>query len=72
MTGRTASSRFPAKVARRLSVAFLFLASCTSFFGSSVPQREGTLAVAGLSSPVEVIRDRYGIPHIAAANGHDL
>jgi penicillin G amidase len=66
-----APSRLPAKAAR-LSVAFLFLGSCTSFFGSSIPQREGTLAVAGLSSPVEVVRDRYGIPHIAAANGNDL
>ena len=60
------------KAARRLSVVFLLLASCTSFFGASVPQRDGTLAVAGLSSPVEVVRDRYGIPHITAANEHDL
>lgn len=30
------------------------------------------IAVAGLSQPVEVIRDRYGINHIYAQNEHDL
>jgi len=32
------------------------------------PQVEGTLQVPGLQAPVEVIRDRYGIPHIYASN----
>ncbi|HSL99874.1 MAG TPA: penicillin acylase family protein, partial [Candidatus Limnocylindria bacterium] len=57
---------------RLLAAAFLFLASCSSFFQSSVPQREGELAVAGLSAPVEIVRDTYGIPHITASNDHDL
>ncbi|RME43682.1 MAG: penicillin acylase family protein, partial [Chloroflexi bacterium] len=38
----------------------------------SWPQTDGTLQVAGLDSPVEVIRDRWGIPHIYAQNQHDL
>ena len=37
-----------------------------------LPQIEGTLAMAGLSAPVEVIRDRWGVPHIYAADAHDL
>ncbi len=36
------------------------------------PQTEGTLAVAGLSAPVEVIRDAWGVPHLYAANEDDL
>jgi len=36
------------------------------------PQISGTVAVAGLGAPVEVIRDRWGIPHIYAASAADL
>ncbi|MGH2398660.1 MAG: penicillin acylase family protein [bacterium] len=36
------------------------------------PQVGGTLDVAGLQAPVEVIRDRWGIPHIFARSEHDL
>ncbi len=37
-----------------------------------LPKIEGTLTLSGLSAPVEVIRDRWGIPHIYASNTHDL
>ena len=33
---------------------------------------EGETALAGLREPVEVIRDRWGVPHIYAQNTHDL
>ncbi|HXO20762.1 MAG TPA: penicillin acylase family protein [Thermoanaerobaculia bacterium] len=36
------------------------------------PQTAGTLAVAGLTAPVEVIRDAWGVPQIYAAGEHDL
>ena len=32
----------------------------------SFPQTDGKIEVRGLSGPVEVIRDRWGIPHIRA------
>lgn len=35
-------------------------------------QLEGTLQVEGLAAPVEVIRDRWGIPHIYAQSSEDL
>ena len=71
--GGAAPSLRPAKTARKaFPVALLLLASCTSFFGASVPQREGTLAAPGLLAPVEIVRDRYGIPHVTAGNDHDL
>ncbi len=38
----------------------------------SHPQGEGTVAVAGLFAPVEVVRDRWGVPHLFAQNERDL
>ncbi len=35
-------------------------------------QTDGSLAVAGLTAPVQVIRDEWGVPQIYAANEHDL
>jgi penicillin amidase len=57
---------------RLLVAASLLLASCSSLFRTSVPQREGSLSVPGLTAPVEIARDTYGIPHITASNDHDL
>lgn len=37
-----------------------------------LPQTEGELTLPGLSAAVEVLRDRWGVPHIYAANSHDL
>jgi penicillin amidase len=37
-----------------------------------LPQIQGKLAVPGLAAPVEVVRDRWGVPHIYAQNEHDL
>jgi len=36
-----------------------------------LPQIDGVLRAPGLSAPVEVIRDKWGVPHIYAANSHD-
>ena len=38
----------------------------------AVPQVSGTLSVEGLSAPVQVVRDRWGIPHITAQTQDDL
>jgi len=37
-----------------------------------VPQLSGDLAVAGLTAPVRVVRDTWGVPHIYARNDGDL
>ncbi len=36
------------------------------------PQVAGTVEVPGLREPVEVVRDRWGVPHVYARNEHDL
>ena len=40
-------------------------------FQRSVPSYDGSLIVAGLSAPVQILRDRYAIPHIAAQSMPD-
>src|SRR5215467_347129 len=39
---------------------------------SALPQLEGSISVAGLQAPVEVVRDTHGVPHITAAKLEDL
>ncbi len=38
----------------------------------ALPPVEGEVRAPGLRAPVEVIRDRWGVPHIYAENDHDL
>ena len=38
----------------------------------AMPQIDGTVQIPGLRAPVSIIRDKNGIPHIYAANTHDL
>lgn len=37
-----------------------------------LPRLAGMLALPGLAAPVEVIRDRWGVPHLYAGNNRDL
>jgi penicillin G amidase len=39
---------------------------------SSFPQTKGELKLSGLSNPVDIYRDSYGIPNIYAQTTHDL
>ena len=36
------------------------------------PKVDGNVSVPGLSTPVEIVRDDWGVPHIYAQNEHDL
>ncbi|MCP5095759.1 MAG: penicillin acylase family protein [Chloroflexi bacterium] len=36
------------------------------------PKLDGTLTVAGLEAPVDIVRDEWSVPHIYAENEHDL
>ncbi|MFM2031545.1 MAG: hypothetical protein RLZZ297_310, partial [Chloroflexota bacterium] len=38
----------------------------------SLPQTRGTLTLDGLDAPVEILRDRWGVPHIYATTTHDV
>src|SRR5205823_3168405 len=39
---------------------------------ASLPPISGSFAVSGIGAPVSIVRDRWGIPHITAANQDDL
>ena len=39
---------------------------------NTVPSASGSLALAGLSAPVEIVRDKEGVPHIFAESMGDL
>ncbi|MGQ0652293.1 MAG: penicillin acylase family protein, partial [Betaproteobacteria bacterium] len=41
------------------------------YLRQSLPQTAGEVRLAGLGAPAEVLRDRYGIPHIYAASPED-
>jgi penicillin G amidase len=53
--------------------ASLFLSGCTAvLLRKAWPVTSGKIEGLPVSAPVEVLRDSYGIPHITAANEHDL
>ena len=37
----------------------------------ALPQLDGTRTVAGIQQPVEIVRDRWGVPHIFAGSDED-
>jgi penicillin amidase len=39
---------------------------------AALPPTQGRIALAGLQEPVEVLWDRWGVPHLYAMNTHDL
>ncbi|MGE0158221.1 MAG: penicillin acylase family protein [Gemmatimonadales bacterium] len=47
-------------------------ASLGEFADRTLATIDGELDVAGVTAPVEVIRDQWGVPHIYAQNDHDL
>lgn len=42
------------------------------FLNRAVPQTSGSMTVAGLRKPIEIIRDTWGVPHIYAQTEDDL
>jgi penicillin amidase len=54
-------------------ILFVVLVGSWSWFTRrAFPQTSGTIRVAGLSQPVEVIRDQYGVAHIYGNSPEDL
>lgn len=61
---RSRHARFGILLLLGLSVFFLLAASNTV--------KQVTTTLPGLKQPVEILRDRWGVPHIYAQNQHDL
>jgi penicillin amidase len=62
---------FARVAAAALGAALLAVLGSYLYLRQSLPQVEGEARAAGLKAPVEVLRDRYGIPHIFAASLED-
>jgi penicillin amidase len=69
------------RIARRFALALLLAFSLHAVAQQPDPRAEakaalaqisGTLKLAGLTQPVEVLRDKWGVAHIFAKNQHDL
>jgi len=55
-----------------LSVLLVLVAAAGYLYlRQSLPKTEGEIRLRGIAAAVEVLRDRYGIPHIFAANLED-
>lgn len=64
------------RFARRFAVATgllaaLSLAGAYAYLHRSLPQTKGEIRLAGLGASAEILRDRYGIPHIFASSMED-
>jgi penicillin G amidase len=59
-------------VAGLIGLAAIVAAAGYGVLLRTVPAPSGKLAIAGLSAPVEVVRDREGVPHIFARTTDDL
>src|SRR4051794_18641900 len=61
-----------AVLASLVALALIAAAAAFAVLRNTVPSPSGTLAIAGLSAPVEVVRDREGVPHVSAKTTDDL
>jgi penicillin amidase len=64
------------RLLKRLLVAFIALAGLLAgvfyvYLQSSLPQIEGAIVLNGPKAPIQIVRDRFGIPHIYAASAED-
>ncbi|HLF26568.1 MAG TPA: penicillin acylase family protein [Anaerolineae bacterium] len=55
-----------------LVLAIVLVGAGVWFVRRPWPQIDGALVASGLAAPAEVLRDKWGIPHIFAENEHDL
>ena len=73
MVERNAKVKKPGLLsALKENVRILSLLGKNSLLRTPRPTREGTLTLSGLSNPVEVIRDRWDVPHIYANTLDDV
>ena len=69
------------RIIKRLIISFLillllFIAGTGGWLywrvHASLSQLDGTIQIAGLSAPVEILRDARGVPHLRASSLQDL
>ena len=63
--------RIAAAVVGLVLVAGLVAYDFVRSFARSVPLYDGAFTAAGLAQPAQILRDRHGVPHIAAQSYDD-
>jgi penicillin amidase len=53
-------------------LGLILFGAWTLFSRQALPKTDGTVEVTGLSQPVEILRDEYGVAHIYAQSPEDL
>lgn len=71
MTSRNLSNRWLGVIGLAGTTAALALAQ-RRLLRQALPATNGKTTLDGLERPVEIIRDRWGVPHIYAKTAHDL
>jgi penicillin G amidase len=59
-------------IAAVLLVLVALAALWNRFLRRPLPQTEGEIRVDGITAPIRIRRDRYGVPHVQAANSEDV
>lgn len=63
------------RLIRIVGYAALAVLACAAIVAwlalASLPKVDGEIRLAGLQGPVQVVRDRYAVPHIRAGSAHD-
>ena len=54
------------------TLVLLTAGGCLILPRKAFPKTTGSVSLAGLQAPVEILRDKYGVPHIYAQNAEDL
>ena len=54
-----------------LTFALIALGTAYAYLRQSLPKAAGEITLAGIAAPVEILRDRYGVPHVFAASAAD-
>ncbi len=70
MKERTFGKR--ARLGLVLLLSMLCLGGCAVLARRAFPKTKGTVSVPGLHASVEVLRDKYGVPHVYARTAEDL
>ena len=69
MTLRRRFWRWTLRLAAALPVAAILAVGCgLLWLQSSLPKLDGELRLPGVEGPVQILRDRYGVPTIRAEN----
>ncbi len=55
-----------------IALAAVAMAGLRVFLRRFLPQTDGSMRVPGLHGPVQIVRDRWGVPHIYAEDEDDL